>query len=124
MKMRTPDRGVQIRMLLLGISAKISLPSGSQSGPSVQWKPLAICMACRLAGTIRSSPGSRRSTVTGMAVFSGAAWGPSFPLEDADAGPDAQLAARATEHSTRSAFLKTNGRECMTGRFLLRVVVR
>src|SRR5580658_5109571 len=96
MKMLTPRAGFHMRMLLLGISAKIRLPDGSQSGPSVHLKPVAIRSRTGWAGMSLFTAGSRRSMDV---VTKTVAEGVASSLEPActtDRGPSAFAASSIT----------------------------
>ena len=63
--MLTPLPGVQVRMLLLGISAKKRRPS-AHTGPSIQVKPVTMRSSLASAGMILSTDASRRSILSGV----------------------------------------------------------
>src|SRR3954469_7755499 len=62
--MLTPEPGVHLRMVLLGISAKSRLPL-TQIGPSAHLNPSATRSSIAPFGIILSMAGSRRSNLMG-----------------------------------------------------------
>src|SRR5665213_1988279 len=108
--MLTPLPGVQVRMLLLGISAKKSRPP-AHTGPSIQVNPVTMRSSFASGGIILSMDASRRSILSGVRVSALAAhaWAGSLPAKEV-------AGQRMKEHKIVTAIRASRG--CRAMRFI------